>query len=401
MKKYALFSLLALVLILAGCAGTNSGDNMTDLTGQIVLDDEDFVFIDEVTDNNASEEVPVRDGTDVDEEDVAFVVEVAEEELVSLDLQAIDPDGDSLEYAFNEPLNAQGRWQTQIGDEGRYLTTVTVSDGKLSTSEDVLIIVTRANRAPTIECPESFTANEGELLYVDCNIFDEEGDDILISYEGWSTSSSKKTTFEDAGEYTMLLRASDGNKESTEEVKIIIKNVNRAPILEELEDMTVMETTTVRLAPIVEDPDGDEIMLSFSSPFNDNGVWKTDDGDAGTYEIEVLATDGVATVTQSFTLTVTQINTAPVLKKIANIVVDEGDNIKIPVNAYDPEGDEIFITYSGFMDSDSYKTTYDDAGVYDQSVTVSDRVLSTTATFTITIENKNRAPVFVLDEDGE
>lgn len=402
MKKYALFSLLVLVLVLlvTGCSGKDSGDNMTDLTGQIVLDDEDFVFIDDElvdTEDNGSGDIPIRDGADVDKEDVAFVLEVTEEELVALDFDAIDPDGDSLNYEFNEPLNAQGRWQTQIGDEGRYLTTVTVSDGKLSTSEDVLIIVARANRAPTIECPESFSADEGELLYIDCNVFDEEGDDILISYEGWSTSSSKKTTFDDAGEYTVLIRASDGNKENTHEVKVIINNVNRAPVLESLDDMTVMETTTVRLSPVVSDPDGDDVTLSFSSPIDENGVWKTDDGDAGTYEIEVLATDGRATVTERFTLTVTQINTAPVLKRIADIVVDEGDTINIPVNAYDPEGDEIFITYSGFMDSNSYETTFDDAGVYEQSVTVSDGVLSTTEVFSITIENKNRAPVFVLE----
>lgn len=402
MKKYALFSLIVLALLVAGCTGTTTGDNTTDLTGQIVLDDEDFVFIDDTvgTNESVSDDVPVRDGTDVKEEDVAFVIEVTEEELVVLNLQAIDPDGDSLDYAFNEPLNAQGRWQTQIGDEGRYLTTITVSDGKLSTSEDVLIIVARANRAPTIECPESFTVNEGESLHIDCNIYDEEGDDILISYEGWSTSSNKKTTFNDAGEYTVLLRASDGNKESTTRVAVIVNNVNRAPELSPLEDMTVMETTTVRLKPVVVDPDGDEVMLSFSSPIGDNGVWVTDDGDAGTYEVEVVASDGSATATEIFTLTITQINTAPVLKKIANIVVDEGETIKIPVNAYDPEGDEIFVTYSGFMDSDAYKTTYDDAGVYDQSVTVSDGVLSTTLTFSITVENKNRAPVFVL-EDGE
>lgn len=403
MKKYALFSLLVLVLVLlvTGCSGKDSGDNMTDLTGQIVLDDEDFVFIDDepVNTEDDSGDIPMRDGADVDEEDVAFVLEVTEEELVALDFKAIDPDGDSLDYEFNEPLNAQGRWQTQIGDEGRYLTTVTVSDGKLSTSEDVLIIVARANRAPTIECPESFSADEGELLYVDCNIFDEEGDDILISYEGWSTSSSKKTTFDDAGEYTVLLRASDGNKESTHEVKVVINNVNRAPVLEALEDMTVMETTTIRLVPIVEDPDGDEVMLSFSKPVGEDGVWVTDDGDAGTYEVEVLVTDGSATATETFTLTVTQINTAPVLKRIADIVVDEGDSIVLPVNAYDPEGDEIFITYSGFMDSDSYDSTFDDAGVYEQSVTVSDGVLSTTEVFSITIENKNRAPVFVLEGD--
>lgn len=398
MKRFALVSLVILMLVLSGCQYLGLGqDNESDMTGKIILDDEDFVFLDEDNESApADEPEEVEPVTDVDEEDVAYTINVVEEDLVRLDLEAVDPDGDTIEYSFTAPLNEQGRWQTQIGDEGKYLVTVTASDGKLATSEDVLIIVGRANRPPVIECPEKITVKEAELLTIDCNIYDEEGDSILVSYEGWVTSSSKRTTYDDAGEYTVLVRATDSNKESTQKVDIIVENVNRAPTLEPIQDLTIMETTDVSIKPVATDPDGDDVTISFSKPLDEDGEWETDDGDAGTYEINVVASDGSASATETFTIVVTQINTAPVLKPIRDITVDEGDIIKIPVNAYDPEGDDLTISYSGFMEGEAYLTSYDDAGEYEQTVTVSDGVLQTTETFTITVRNKNRPPTFVL-----
>ncbi|MBD3209267.1 hypothetical protein GF367_02525 [Candidatus Woesearchaeota archaeon] len=400
MKRFALLGLVALALVLSGCQylGLGPTGNETDLTGQVVIGDEDFVFLNE-TEDAAEDMVEEEAAADVGEEDITYTMRVVEGDLVKIDLEAIDPDGDAVEYEFTEPINPQGRWQTQIGDEGSYLVTVTASDGKLATSEDVLVVVERANRAPIIECPETLTIKEGELLVIDCNIYDEEGDSILVSYEGWTTSSSKRTTYDDAGEYTILVRATDSKKMSTQTLDVVVENVNRAPEMEPINDLTVMETAKVSVEPKVTDPDGDELSLSFTSPLGDGGEWQTTDGDAGTYDISVVASDGSATDTEDFTITVTQINTAPVLKPIRDISVDEGDTIRIPVNAYDPEGDELTVSFSGFMDGEEYTASYDDAGEYEQTVTVSDGVLTISETFTITVENKNRPPEFIIPEE--
>ncbi len=385
------------ILVLSGCQTTPED---TGLTGKIILEEDDFIFLNET--NKTMEEIDdaMEELDEVIEEpiaqDVAYTMQVVEGELVSLDLEAVDPDGDLLTYTFSEPLNAQGRWQTEIGDEGRYLVTVTASDGRLSTSEDILVVVDRANRPPIMECPETLSVDEGDSMMIDCNIYDEEGDNILISYEGWSTSSSKTTTYEDQGEYTVLVRASDGTSASTTKVTVTVNDVNRPPVIETIDDITLMETNTVTVVPIITDPDGDEVSVSFSNPLDNDGEWRTNDGDAGTYEVTMTANDGTNTVTESFSVTVTQINTAPVLKPIADFEVDEGELIMLPVNAYDPEGDQLFITYSGYMESEEYQTTYDDAGIYEQTVAVSDGVLTTSETFTITIVDQNRPPQFVF-----
>ncbi len=402
MKRIFFVAFVFVVLLLTGCQYFEKSSQ----TGK-VIDDSDFLFLNESNESVPVNETPVVENVSVpseepemvSEKDVAYTITVTEGDLVKLDLKAVDPDGDPITYTFTEPLNAQGRWQTKIGDEGRYLVTVTASDGKLSTSEDVLIIVKRANRPPVIECPDTVTVKEGETVNLDCNIYDEEGDNIIVSYGGWMTSSTKKTTFDDAGEYTVIVRASDGHGQTTKEVKVVVEDVNRPPVIEPIENITVMETNFVSVSPKVSDPDGDDVVVSFSKPLDENGEWQTEDGDAGTYEVTVTASDGQAVSKQKFTITVTQINTAPVLKPIDDITVEEGDLIRIPVNAYDPEGDKITVTFSGFMDSQEYRTTYDDAGVYQETVTVSDGVLSTSQTFTITVLDKNRPPVFVLGDE--
>ena len=47
----------------------------------------------------------------------------------------------SLYYSFTEPLDRQGKWQTSYGDAGEYIITVTATDGELSTSEKVKLVV--------------------------------------------------------------------------------------------------------------------------------------------------------------------------------------------------------------------------------------------------------------------
>ena len=123
-----------------------------------------------------------------------------------------------------------------------------------------------------------------------------------------------------------------------------------------------METDVLVVEPSAYDEDGDDIILSFSEPFNVDGIWETEDGDAGEYTAYVKASDGTDTVTETFKIVIDHINTRPTLDFIQDIEVDEGDLVKINVDASDAEDDKLTITFSGWMSSDTYRTTYDDAG---------------------------------------
>ncbi|NQV09182.1 S8 family serine peptidase [Candidatus Woesearchaeota archaeon] len=57
------------------------------------------------------------------------------------DLNATNPDMDNLTFNYTSPLNSSGMWRTNYKSSGTYITTVTVSDGSLTDSQNVTITV--------------------------------------------------------------------------------------------------------------------------------------------------------------------------------------------------------------------------------------------------------------------
>ncbi|MFH1506545.1 MAG: hypothetical protein ABIE94_06185 [archaeon] len=393
MKKIIFILLvLATILVLAGCQPQGNSDDS--ITGAFVFE------FDNVSDNETAEEPEEVEEEMPEEEidfDVAAIIEGQEGDLIDINPQAIDPDGDSITFDYSEPFNKNGLWQTKEGDEGKYLITIVASDSKDQTIADVLVIIHPRNKAPIIECEDMLSFREGDDIDLgeECNIFDKEGDSIIITYSGWMTSETKEVKFGDDGTYTVLIKAEDDENVAQKELTIVIENVNRAPIISNVFDIQATETDLVTIEPKVTDPDGDTVLIEFSEPFNDEGIWATKDGDAGSYEAYISATDGSATSTKKFKVDISNINTAPVLERIPEIAVEEGDTIELPINAYDPEGDEINVKVTGWMTSQVYETDYDDAGEHIVTVTVSDGLLETSQNVKIIVVDINRPPKFV------
>ena len=347
-----------------------------------VVDDRDLI---KYTDDN------------VDESDVSLTLNVIEGELIDLQPKAVDPDDDVIEYSFSGSFNEAGLWQTEDGDAGRYLIDITATDGSLIVRQYVLIIIHERNKGPVLECPGVITVLETDLINLNCNVYDIEGDIFTLSYSGFMNSEVYQTLYGDEGEYTVLVTAEDNKNNSVfKEIRIVIKDKNRLPIVSGVEDVNAVEYDILLLNPIVSDEDGDELTITFAKPFDEDGLWVTEDGDAGAYYSYVKVSDGIDTITAKFNIYIEHINTRPDLAPIPEFVVDEGELVEIEVNATDAEGDALTITFTGWMTSDNYQTNFDDEGTHYTKVTVSDGRLETSQNVKIIVNNVNRPPVFVV-----
>ncbi|TKJ17040.1 hypothetical protein CEE44_00710 [Candidatus Woesearchaeota archaeon B3_Woes] len=143
------------------------------------------------------------------------------------------------------------------------------------------------------------------------------------------------------------------------------------------------------------DPDGDKITYTFSQPLNPKGEWQTEEGDAGEYTVTITVSDGASQIKQDVMIIVEEVNKDPVLEKIKDIVVKEGETVALSPKALDPEGKPITITYSGWMTSDTKELDYNSAGDYIVRVTVSDGVNDKHQDVKVTVEDVNRPPTFV------
>lgn len=397
----ALFILCTVIFAFA-CQKQVSPTEGDKITGEVIFEN--------VTLNETTPTEPTIGETEADiEEKVAKTVEGVEGDLIELKPKATDPDGGEIQFTYSKPFNKEGLWQTQEGDAGKHLITITADDGIDKTSQNVLVVIKPANKAPTVECPEKITVKEGDNVSISCNIFDVDGPDseITVDYSGWMTKPFYQTTFDDSGEHSVLVRATDKyGKSTTKTIVVDVANSNRAPVFDStLNDVKVMEEDLITLNARVSDPDNDNLSITYSEPFNSRGTWQTKLGDAGTYNAWVSISDGQDTVKQDFKVIVELKNTAPVLKQIPDILANEGDLVKIKVDATDREGDPLIITYSGWMNTSEKQTSYDDAypngcnergctALYIVTVTVSDGILSSSQDVKIRIADKNRPPIF-------
>ncbi len=396
MKKILIGLLVVMAVVLSACSmntfpGVTSNNTTSNLNDSFQVTD---------TVSNTTDNVSTSEEASFDNANVLTTYTVHEGDLVSLkDLYAVDPDGDSVSYTYEEPFNAAGLWQTNEGDEGKYLTTITASDGMLTTSEQVQIEVLPSNKPPVIECDDVYSFTEGDFIQLPCVIYDKEGDHVDYTVSGFMDSLSYQTNYNDAGEHLVVISATDGNRVSTKEITLNISNVNRAPVLNTagLAPINATELDTVHLDVEVSDPDGDALTITYPPQFDENGDWVPQQGDAGDYNLSVVVSDGTDELTLPVQIHIEKVNLPPVFAPIGDLTYNEGDFIALPINITDD--DEVIVTYSGYMDSRTHTASYDDAGVYDETVVASDSANHTVSqTFKITIVNVNRPPEFVDTE---
>jgi hypothetical protein len=399
--------LAAIVLVaLAGCSSFlppgwgNASEHADDEALQetqedlTVLDEADET--DEAVEETQAEEPETADTTVTAADEGLPRKNVVEGDLVSFpNLQAVDPDGDPITYTFTPPLDAAGKWQTKVGDAGEYRVTITASDGKNSVSQVVIIHVDPKNKPPVIRlAAKEINVKEGEQVTLNIQASDPDGDKVTLSFDGWMTSASRGTDYDDAGSHEVTIAASDGTVTTLETVRVVVENVNRAPVISPISDIIIKEGDKITVNPTASDPDGDRVTFLYGSPLAADGTWQTSKQDVGKYRVNVTATDGSLSAQTSFLLVVESLNNPPVIQIADLITVDEGQTVMLQPAITDPEGDELTISYGGWMSGPTHTTTYEDSGSHLVTITVSDGINTVKKDVTVMVRDVNRPPVF-------
>jgi len=227
--------------------------------------------------------------------------------------------------------------------------------------------------------------------------------------------------FEARDTYDLTVEVTDAAGESYEEVITInLNDVNEAPGEIALDNATVTENTSGAVIGTLSatDPDfGDAVNYTVSDDRFEivDGQLKLVDGAqldheaAETIDISITATDtGGLTSSQDFTISVADINEAPISLELSSRSVAENDAGAVvgTLSAIDPDaGDSVSYTVSDdrfeVVDGDlrlvdGVSFDHEDISSVDVTVTATDSGgLSTSETFTIEVRDENEAPSIV------
>jgi hypothetical protein len=193
------------------------------------------------------------------------------------------------------------------------------------------------------------------------------------------------------------------------------RTTNQAPVLESIGDQSVDEGSNLSFTVSGSDADGDTLTYSAVGlptgatldPATGDFSWTPGYNQAGTHDVTFQVSDGTDTASETITITVWNVNRAPVLGSIGDRSVDENASLSFTVTASDPDGDPLIVSASPLPEGASFDPatgafswtpTYDQAGAYQVTFEAGDGVDTVWETITINVWNVNRAPV--LDAIG-
>jgi len=388
----------------------------------------------------------VTDGSLSDSEDITITVNnvtgppvldpigdksVNENTLLTFTVNAIDPDGDALTYsASNLPQGASFntatrifKWTPTYEQAGIYKNVhFEVSDGTGTDSEDITITVNNVNRPPALDAIGNKSINEAQNLSFTVSGSDPDGGNLTYSasnlpqgagFDGATKTFTWIPAYDQAGIYNNVhFEVSDGTATDSEDITITVNNVNRAPVLNAIGNKSVNEGQNLSFSVSGSDPDADNLTYSASNLPQGAGfdvgtktfTWIPAYNQAGIYNnVHFEVTDGSLSNSEDITITVNNVNAAPVLNPIGNKSVDENTLLTFTVNATDPDGDALTYSASNLPQGASFNTatrifkwtpTYDQAGIYNNvHFEVSDGIATDSEDITITVNNINRPPI--------
>jgi hypothetical protein len=309
-----------------------------------------------------------------------------------------------------------------------------VSGCKLIGSLSTANLATKANYAPVLigQIGDQSLYEEAILAFTVVASDANPGNTLTFSLEGAPTGASIDsstgvftwipTEAQGPGTYTFDIVVTDNGNPllSNRETITVIVLENTAPTLNAIGNKTVDELTTLTFTATATDPESPPQTLTYSlsgapsgaSINSSTGVFTwtpTEAQGPGNYSFVVIVSDSILLDSEIVTVTVNEVNTAPVLNSIGNKNVAAGSQLSFTATASDADVPSNTLTYSlsgapsgASIDPSTgvftWTPTEAQAGTHTFSVVVTDNgtpALSDSETITVTV---NGSPV--LDPIG-
>ncbi len=147
--------------------------------------------------------------------------------------------------------------------------TLHACDLQQCSNSTLTLVVHNVNRPPTLLPLQDVTVKETETVQITPAAADPDEDILHFSLTPplGKRTGKWKTTFEDQGEYTTYVTATDGKIPDTKPVKITVLKTNRPPTITiKNDDVTVNENQQFQITAKATDPDNDNLTLSLENP---------------------------------------------------------------------------------------------------------------------------------------
>ncbi len=342
--------------------------------------------------------------------------------------------------AVIDPTTGDFTWTPAESQDGTYTFDVVVTDDgtpNLSDTETITITVNDVNVAPVLDAIGPQDGDETTLFSFTATTMDIDLPANGLTYTLAGAVPAGATIDPATGDFTWTpTEAQDGsysfdvvatddgtpNLTDSETITVIVNEINTTPVLDAIGPQSGDELTAISFAASATDTDAPVDGLTFSlagmipvgaaiDPTTGNFTWTPTETQDGTYTFDVVVTDdGTPNLSDSETITITvaDVNLAPVLDAIGPQAVDEEVLLTFTAGATDNDlpADLLTYTLAGTVPAGAtidpstgnftWTPTETQDGTYTFDVVVTDDGtpnLSDSETITVNVADVNEAPV--------
>lgn len=372
---------------------------------------------------------PVNDAPVIDQGESASLT--TDEDMVQqLTLTATDIDSETLTWSISS-VATNGTATVAAGSvsytpdadfNGSDSFTVEVSDGVEADSIQVNVTVNAVNDAAVFTSTPVTSATEGQLYSYQAAATDVDSDELSFSLPVKPAGMSINAT---TGEMTwtpangvesanVTVRVNDGTTDTNQSFTIAVTPVNDAPVITSSPVTTATEGQAYSYLVTATDMDSETLTFSLISAPEGMDInaetgaisWTPANG-VESASVTVEVSDGDLSDDQTFTISVSAVNDAPVIDQgeSATLTTDEDAAQTLALTATDIDGDDL--SWSVISGATNGEASVDGSGLVNYvpaadfngsdvfTVQVSDAGLTDTITVNVTVTPVNDAPVVV------